>query len=51
MSELGPGLLGITVDTSIFRPADFIETSISNVGRAAIIGFILLAIVLVGLLL
>jgi CzcA family heavy metal efflux pump len=46
MSELGPGLPGITVDTGIFRPADFIETSISNVGRAAIIGFILLAVVL-----
>ena len=46
MSELAPGLPGITVDTSIFRPADFIETSISNLGRAAIIGFVLLAIVL-----
>jgi CzcA family heavy metal efflux pump len=46
MAELGPGLQGITVDTSVFRPADFIETSISNVGRAAMIGFILLAIVL-----
>src|SRR4051794_2581695 len=47
MSELGPGLPGIAVDTSIFRPADFIETSIGNVGRAAIIGFVLLAVVLV----
>jgi CzcA family heavy metal efflux pump len=46
MKELGPGLAGITVDTSIFRPADFIETSTSNVGLAAIIGFALLAIVL-----
>jgi CzcA family heavy metal efflux pump len=46
MSELAPGLPGITVDSSIFRPADFIETSISNVGRTAIIGFVLLAIVL-----
>src|SRR4051812_13198604 len=46
MAELGRGMAGITVNTSVFRPADFIETSISNVGRAAIIGFILLAIVL-----
>src|SRR3954451_23834732 len=46
MSELGRGMEGITVNTSVFRPADFIETSISNVGRAAIIGFILLAVVL-----
>src|SRR5262245_20194310 len=34
MSELGPGMAGITVNTSVFRPADFIETSIGNVGRA-----------------
>jgi Cu/Ag efflux pump CusA len=47
MSELGQGLQGITVDTNIFRPADFIDTSIGNVGRAAIIGFALLALVLV----
>ena len=46
LSELGPGLKDITVDSTVFRPADFIETSISNVGRAAIIGFVLLAVVL-----
>src|SRR4051794_956600 len=46
MAELGPGLPGITVDTNVFRPADFIETATSNLGRAAIIGFIALAIVL-----
>jgi Cu/Ag efflux pump CusA len=47
LAELAPGMAGITVDTTIFRPADFIETSISNLSLAAIIGFILLAIVLV----
>src|SRR4051812_4092105 len=46
MSELGRGMEGITVNTSVFRPADFIEASISNIGRAAIIGMILLAVVL-----
>jgi CzcA family heavy metal efflux pump len=46
MAELGPGLPGITVDTNVFRPADFIETATSTLGRAAIIGFIALAIVL-----
>src|SRR5215212_8280088 len=45
MAELGPGLPGITVDSSIFRPAVFIETSISNIGLAAIICLILLAFV------
>ena len=47
MSDLSPGLPGITVDKNIFRPADFIETATSNLSRAAIIGFALLAIVLV----
>src|SRR6476659_4246258 len=47
MAELAPGLPGITVDTNIFRPADFIETATNNLGRAMIIGFILIAIVLV----
>ncbi len=46
-TELAPGLPGITVDTEVYRPADYIEISISNVRRATIIGFILLAIVLV----
>jgi CzcA family heavy metal efflux pump len=47
LADMAPGLAGISVDKNIFRPADFIEASISNLGRAAIIGFILLAIVLV----
>src|SRR3954468_2296029 len=46
MSDLSPGLAGITVDKDVFRPADFIETATSNLGRATIIGFALLAIVL-----
>ena len=44
-----PGLPGIKIDTSIFRPAGFIESAIANVGNALIIGFLLL-IVLLGVL-
>ena len=33
MDEMKPGLPGIDVDTSIFRPATFIEKSISNLRR------------------
>ena len=47
MSDLSPGLPGITVDKDIFRPTDFVEAAISNLCRAAIIGFALLAVVLV----
>ena len=35
MDEMKPGLPGIDVDTSIFRPATFIEKSISNLRRAS----------------
>ena len=30
MEEMAPGLPGIEVDTTIFRPATFIEQSIDN---------------------
>ena len=41
-----PGLPGIKLDSSIFRPAGFIESSIANVGNALIIGFLLLILLL-----
>src|SRR5689334_13584831 len=46
MKDLEPGLGGITVNTNVFRPADFIETATSNVARATVIGMIALAVVL-----
>src|SRR5262245_23493279 len=46
LAEMAPGLPGITIDTSVYRPADYIETASHNVGRAALIGLILLAIAL-----
>ena len=35
------------VDTEIFRPATFIETSVNNLGRAMLIGFVLVVLILV----
>ena len=46
LTAMRPGLPGIQVDTTIFRPATFIETSIDNLGRAMILGFILVTLIL-----
>ena len=45
-AELTPGLKDVKVDTSIFRPATFIERSIDNLTRALLIGCLLVAAVL-----
>jgi Cu/Ag efflux pump CusA len=46
MAELKPGLTDVKVDTTIFRPATFIERSIDNLTRALLIGCVLVAVVL-----
>ena len=46
LGELSPGLPGLAMDTSIYRPAEFIDASFDNLGRAALIGAILLILVL-----
>lgn len=45
-AELTPGLKDVKVDTTIFRPATFIERSIDNLTRALLIGCGLVAAVL-----
>lgn len=45
-ATLKPALPGIAVDTTIFRPASFIEASIDNLREALIIGSILVVAVL-----
>lgn len=47
LEELRPGLPGIAVDASIFRPATFIEDSISNLTRAMVLGALLMIVMLV----
>jgi len=46
VDELRPGLKDVKIDTTIFRPATFIEKSIDNLTRALMIGCLLVAIVL-----
>jgi Cu/Ag efflux pump CusA len=46
MRGLGPGLTGISVDTTAYRPATFLESALRNVGLAAVAGFVLLLLVL-----
>ena len=47
LAALKPGLPGVDVDSTIFRPATFIEMSIANLNRALLIGCLLVVVVLV----
>ena len=46
LADLKPGLPGIVIDPTIFRPATFIEDSMENLTTALILGAILVIIVL-----
>ncbi len=46
IEEMRPGLEGIDIDTTIFRPATFIEMSIDNLTKSLLIGGVLVVIVL-----
>ncbi len=46
LNELLPGLPGMDVNTKVFRPADFIEMAMRNVGLAVVFGLILLVLLL-----
>ena len=46
LAEMKPGLTGIEVDSTIFRPATFIEDSISNLTRALLLGALLMILML-----
>ncbi len=50
MTAMEPGLSGITYDTTIFRPATFIEMSIDNLTRALLIGVLLVILVIIAFL-
>ena len=47
LDALRPGLKDLQIDSTIFRPAGFIEQSIENLNRALLLGCILVVIVLV----
>ncbi len=46
LREMQPGLPGIAVDSTIFRPATFIEQSIDNLTTAMLLGILLVALVI-----
>ena len=50
MAEMAPGLPGIAYDTTIFRPATFIEQSIENLRLALLIGIGLVILIIVAFL-
>jgi CzcA family heavy metal efflux pump len=50
LGDLKPGLGGMEPDTSIFRPATFIEDAIGNLRLALLIGGVLLALIIAAFL-
>ncbi|MGH8971730.1 MAG: efflux RND transporter permease subunit [Acidimicrobiia bacterium] len=46
IAALQPGLPGLDIDTTIFRPATFIETSLKNLSSALLVGCLLMIIML-----
>jgi CzcA family heavy metal efflux pump len=46
LDEMRPGLPGIEIDPTIFRPADYIQASLDNLNEALFIGCVLVVIVL-----
>lgn len=47
LNELRPGMGGLNIDTSPYRPADFIEMAVSNLGMALLIGFSLILLIII----
>ena len=47
LENLEPGLEGMSTDTSIFRPADYVDEAQENIGLAAGIGAVLLLVALI----
>jgi Cu/Ag efflux pump CusA len=50
LDALRPGLSGIRIDPTIYRPADYIETSAHNVGVAVVLGLVLAILAIAALL-
>ena len=50
IEQLRPGLKEVELDTTVFRPATFIERSLENLGNAMLLGCGLVALVLIAFL-
>ncbi len=44
LAELGPGMPGVEIDTTVYRPATFIESMVNNLTWTLILGAILLVL-------
>jgi CzcA family heavy metal efflux pump len=51
LDAMRPGLAGIQIDTTILRPASFIEAAVADLSRALLVGLGLVALALLALLL
>src|ERR1700716_3503439 len=47
LNELRPGLQGIELKTTIFRPAPFVETAIHNLTHSLLLGVVLVLVILI----
>jgi CzcA family heavy metal efflux pump len=50
IDDMRPGLPGLDIDTTIFRPASFIEQSVDNLTRAMVIGILLVIAIIAAFL-
>jgi CzcA family heavy metal efflux pump len=50
LNEMRPGLPGMEIDSTIFRPATFVESAIDNLSRALLIGSLLVILILIAFL-
>jgi Cu/Ag efflux pump CusA len=49
LEDLAPGLQGMEIDTNVFRPANYLEQAVDNLGYLALAGLILLALIILAL--
>lgn len=50
LADLRPGLKDVEIDSTIFRPATFIDRALNNLGRALLIGCGLVVVILIAFL-
>jgi Cu/Ag efflux pump CusA len=48
LRDLAPGLEGVRIDATVYRPASFVESAMSNIGLTLLVGAVL-AVLLIGL--
>lgn len=51
LATMAPGLAGVTMDSSLYRPADFIRTATDTLSRGLLVGLLLVVVALLLLLL